>query len=240
MIKAKALTSAMLMGVAFLTTGCFDKNSSSSAAASGSASNSKSSVGATTSLSLQGSPSSTVVAGSSYYFQPVAQGASSSASFSISGKPNWAMFSSSTGQLTGSPQADQVGSYGNITITVNDGSGTSTIGPFNINVVSTDSASNVASTSGSGSGSGSGSATLVWDVPTVNTNGSTLQDLAGYKIYYGNSDTDLSRVIDVASASATSYVIEQLGSGTYFFAISAYNRAGLESAMKMVGSKQIG
>jgi hypothetical protein len=86
---------------------------------------------------------------------------------------------------------------------------------------------------------GSGSATLVWDVPTVNTDGSTLVDLAGYKIYYGNSDTDLSLVIDVSGASTTRYVVDKLGSGTYYFAISSYNSAGTESAMKIVGSKLI-
>jgi hypothetical protein len=242
MVYAKALTGAMLVSVAFLTTGCFDRGSSGTPAAtsgSGSSASSSSSSSSTgnpatsgvANLSLLGSPPNTVTVGSNYYFQPVAQGVSN-ASYSISGKPAWASFSASTGQLTGSPQAEHVGIYGNITITANNGSGTITLGPFSISVVATNSASILRT--------GSGTATLVWDIPVVNTDGSTLVDLAGYKIYFGNSDSDLSQVIDVANATTTSFVVDKLGSGTYYFAISAYNSAGVESAMKLVGSKQIG
>ena len=88
-------------------------------------------------------------------------------------------------------------------------------------------------------GTGTGSATLVWSPPTENTNGSMLTNLAGYRIYFGTSASALSQMIDVQSAGITSYVVDKLVSGTYYFALSAYNAAGVESAMQLVGSKTI-
>jgi hypothetical protein len=97
--------------------------------------------------------------------------------------------------------------------------------------------SNIASPSAQGTSVGS--ATLVWSPPTENTNGSMLTNLAGYKIYFGRSTSALTEVIDVKSASISSYVVDKLVSGTYYFALSAYNAAGVESAMQLVGSKTI-
>jgi ABC-type glycerol-3-phosphate transport system substrate-binding protein len=37
------------------------------------------------------------------------------------------------------------------------------------------------------SGSSTNSATLTWDAPTTNVDGTPLTDLAGYKVYYGTS-----------------------------------------------------
>lgn len=84
-----------------------------------------------------------------------------------------------------------------------------------------------------------GTATLRWEVPTVNTNGSMLTNLGGYRIYYGRDASALSEMIDINHPGITSYIIERLTAGTYYFALSAYNAAGVESAMKMVGSKTI-
>jgi ABC-type glycerol-3-phosphate transport system substrate-binding protein len=36
-------------------------------------------------------------------------------------------------------------------------------------------------------GSSSNSATLTWDAPTTNVDGTPLTDLAGYKVYYGTA-----------------------------------------------------
>lgn len=86
-------------------------------------------------------------------------------------------------------------------------------------------------TSGSsepGSGSSQGnSLTLSWDVPTLNSDGSTLNDLAGYKIYYGTSSNAYTQSIDVGNI--TSAVISSLSSGTWCFATTAYDMAGNES-----------
>src|SRR5688572_23154476 len=64
-------------------------------------------------------------------------------------------------------------------------------------------------------------ATLVWD-PNAET------DLAGYKVYSGTASRQYSSVVDVGKA--TQYTLPNLAQGTtYFFALTAYNTAGLES-----------
>ncbi len=71
---------------------------------------------------ITGTPASSVVAGQPYSFTPSASDADGDAlSFSIQNRPAWATFASSTGQLSGTPTRTQVGSYGNILISVSDG-----------------------------------------------------------------------------------------------------------------------
>jgi len=86
---------------------------------------------------------------------------------------------------------------------------------------------------------GSGTADLSWTAPTQNTDGSALTDLAGYRVYHGTSPSALTDVIQVAGAANTSYSFSQLTSGTHYFAVAAYNAAGVESTLSAVGSKTI-
>ena len=44
-----------------------------------------------------------------------------------------------------------------------------------------------------------GSATLNWARMTKNTDGTLLQDLAGYRLYYGTSASSLSTLVDCAT-----------------------------------------
>jgi hypothetical protein len=81
----------------------------------------------------------------------------------------------------------------------------------------------------SGSGSGSASATLSWLAPSENTNGSALTNLAGYNIYYGTSTSAMTNRIAITSVAVMTYVINNLNSGNWFFAITAVNSAGVES-----------
>jgi hypothetical protein len=83
------------------------------------------------------------------------------------------------------------------------------------------------------------SATLSWTAPTENTDGTLLTDLAGYTIYYGSSAGALTQTIQVSDASATSYEIDNLSSGTYYFAVAANASDGTESARSSVASKTI-
>lgn len=82
-----------------------------------------------------------------------------------------------------------------------------------------------------------GSVTLSWTPPTQNTDGSKLGDLAGYRIYYGTSKEYFQRVIEINDPGATGYTINDLPTFTYYFAVSAYNTAGAESARSNVRSK---
>lgn len=84
-----------------------------------------------------------------------------------------------------------------------------------------------------------GAATLQWTVPTTQTNGSTLADLAGYRIHYGKSMTALDQTIEIRNPSISSYVIEGLPAGRYYFAVTAFNSRNLESERSNAGMKEI-
>jgi Fibronectin type III domain len=88
-------------------------------------------------------------------------------------------------------------------------------------------------------GSSNGAATLSWVPPTENTNGQSVSDLAGYYIYYGTDESDLSQIVSVAGADTTTYVVSGLASGTYYFAVRAYNTMGVDSAQSDIASVTI-
>jgi hypothetical protein len=83
-----------------------------------------------------------------------------------------------------------------------------------------------------------GSATLAWDAPATNTDGTALTDLAGYKIYYGTVSGKYSHVIDVGNL--TTYRVENLTVGTtYFFVVTDYNTSGAESGLSNEVAKTV-
>ncbi len=82
-----------------------------------------------------------------------------------------------------------------------------------------------------------GSALLSWDAPTENEDGTPITDLAGYRIHFGSAATDLNQLIDVSDPASTTYVVNGLASGTYYFAVSAYNAFGAEGPLSNIGSK---
>jgi hypothetical protein len=65
--------------------------------------------------------------------------------------------------------------------------------------------------------------------PTENNNGSPLTNLAGYKIHYGTASQDYTQVVAVNNPTLNRYVLDSLPTGTWYFAITAYNSAGVES-----------
>lgn len=74
-----------------------------------------------------------------------------------------------------------------------------------------------------------GTATLTWTAPTLNTDGSALTNLAGYRIVYGTSASALNQIVEVSNPSILAYKIEALQPATYYFAIKSYTSAGVES-----------
>jgi hypothetical protein len=164
-----------------------------------------------------------VTIGSSFSFRPTASDANGDAlTFSISNKPSWASFSTSTGQLSGTPSSSHAGTYSNIVISVSDGKVKTSLAAFSIDVTQAT----------------MGSATLSWTPPTENTDGTALTNLAGYRILYGSSASSLSKSVSVANAGVTTYVID-LVPGTYYFAIKAYTATGAESATSNVVAKVV-
>jgi len=82
-----------------------------------------------------------------------------------------------------------------------------------------------------------GQVSLSWTAPTTNTNGTPLTDLAGYKIYYGTSSGNYSQNIDVGNV--TTYTLSNLAAGSYYFAATAYDTAGNQSAFSNEVNKTV-
>ncbi len=176
--------------------------------------------------SISGSPSRSVTVGNAYAFTPSASDPNGNTlTFSIANKPSWASFSTTTGRLSGTPTSSHVGTYANVTIRVSDGTSTVSLPAFSIAVTA--------------ASSSSGAATLSWTPPTRNTDGSSLTNLSGYRIYYGTSSSSLTKTISINSAGISSYVVSDLSPATYYFAVSAVTASGAESARSSVASKRI-
>jgi hypothetical protein len=84
----------------------------------------------------------------------------------------------------------------------------------------------------------SGSATLSWNVPTTNTDGTPFADLSYFKIYYGTQSGSYTTTVNLGTA--TNYVVNNLASGsTYYFAVTAVNSSGVESSYSNEANKTI-
>lgn len=83
------------------------------------------------------------------------------------------------------------------------------------------------------------SACLRWTPPTANTDGSPLTNLAGYRVHYGRSPTQLTQTVQVANPAATAYRLSGLATGSWYFAVRAYTTAGTESELSNVGTKVV-
>ncbi|HKR37235.1 MAG TPA: putative Ig domain-containing protein [Steroidobacteraceae bacterium] len=173
---------------------------------------------------ISGSAPAAVNASSTYNFLPTASDVDGdSLAFSIANKPDWATFNTSTGRLSGTPDAADVGTYSNISISVSDGQASTALSAFAIAVTAIS----------------NGRATLSWTAPTENTDGTTLANLAGYRIRYGTSAGSLTSTIVIDNASVTTYVVEDLAPATWYFAVTAVSSTGAESANSNVANKQI-
>ena len=69
---------------------------------------------------------------------------------------------------------------------------------------------------------------LAWDAP-VQTNGTPVPNLAGYKLYYGSQSGQYQAPLSVGMT--TTYTVTGLPTGQiYYFAVTAYDSSGMESA----------
>jgi hypothetical protein len=173
---------------------------------------------------ISGSPATSVNANVAYNFQPTASDPDSDPlTFSIQNRPSWAAFNTSTGRLSGTPTAAQAGAYSNIIISVSDGAASAALPAFSITV----------------SQPSTGSAAISWTAPTQNTDGSALTNLAGFRIVYGASASALNQTVELSNPSLSTYTITGLASGTWYFAVKAYNTVGGESSQSSTASKTI-
>jgi hypothetical protein len=112
-------------------------------------------------------------------------------------------------------------------------------------VTSSDSVASSESSSGGESAIGSetinGTAQLSWVAPVTNEDGSPLplSAIAGYHVYSGTGGRDLSLEADINDGSATTYTVTGLPSGTYWYAVTAYDYSNNESQYSNNASKTI-
>jgi hypothetical protein len=207
-----------LVAAVLLLAGCGGSSSPDSTTASAST------AGASTEPTISGQPVTALNAGAAYKFLPTASVAGGAElTFAIQNKPAWATFSTSTGELAGVPSISDIGTFGGIVISASDGTATSELPAFSINVTQIS----------------NGSVTISWIPPTANTNGTPLTNLAGYKIYYGTSLGSLSQSVEVTNPSLSSYVIDNLSPATWYFSVVSYNSADVESPESQVVSMTI-
>ncbi len=161
---------------------------------------------------------------SPYSFTPTVSGAAGATlAFSIQNKPAWAAFDSSDGALTGTPGVADVGTDANVLISVSDGTASASLSAFNIGV---NEVSN-------------GVATLDWSGVTRTLADTALGDLAGYIVYYGTSANNLNQQVKLANPGLTTYMVTNLASATWYFAVAAYTRDGVVGEISSVGQKTI-
>jgi hypothetical protein len=168
--------------------------------------------------SIGGEAPATAGVGEEYSFKPTATDPDGDPiTFSASGVPEWLTFDASTGRIYGRPAAGDVASYRGIRITVTDGRANASLRIARLDVVAR------------AAQGAAGTATLEWEAPTINADGSPLNDLAGYNIRYGTSPGALDRVVELRNPGLTTYVVDGLSPSTWYFAISTVNSQGMES-----------
>jgi hypothetical protein len=162
--------------------------------------------------SISGSPSQFATVGMAYRFIPSGTDVDGdTVSFSIENKPGWLNFNKTTGRLSGIPTDNDVGIHGDIRISVSDGKTSTSLAQFSIEVEP----------------GANGSATISWNPPMFRVDGNPLNnDLAGYQIRFGRTSLDYSNQVNVENAGIASYVVDNLSSGTWYFAVLAYDSAG--------------
>jgi len=66
-----------------------------------------------------------------------------------------------------------------------------------------------------------------------------LTNLAGYTVYYGTSPDQLTESVKVTNPGLTAYTLSNLAAGTWYFAVTSYSSAGVESTRSGVISAKI-
>ena len=173
---------------------------------------------------ISGSPATAVTQDQPYLFTPVASDPDGDTlTYTLTNQPLWAEFDPDTGSLTGTPSDAHIGKTLDVTITVSDGNATASLAPFDLEVLEMP----------------LGSATVSWDIPSTNADGSDLADLAGFYVHYGQAPQTYSEIVVINDDTATSAVINDLAAGSWFFIVTAFDQSGNESAPSTEVSKVV-
>lgn len=167
------------------------------------------------------SGTSVAIPGLSYSYVPTTAPLNGELIFSATNLPAWARVDPSTGAVSGTPTAADAGTSRIITVRASNGSRSVLVAGLTLSVPQTSTRA----------------ATLSWVAPVTNIDGSPLADLAGYIIYLGTGASALNDSIVLTDPSVTSYALNNLSAGTYYFAIAAYDSSGARSALSPVVSE---
>lgn len=216
---------ACLVVVASGMSGCGGSSSTDSpTAAAGAQTQTQTAPDHPTALSLSGNPASSAVVGTTYNFSPsVTASAGSKLTYSVQNKPAWASFDTTSGALSGAPDASNVGTYANIVISASDGSENASLAAFSITVTDVT----------------SGTATVSWTIPTTNSDGTPLTNLGGFRIYYGTTADSMTKVAQIANPTVSTYAVTNLAPATWYFGVRAYTSSGVESAISNIANRAI-
>ena len=174
--------------------------------------------------SIWGDPQSAVLMGDGYSFVPNASDPNGDTlTFTVINLPVWASFNSSTGAISGQPSLGNVGLFQGISISVTDGVNTVSLPSFSIEVFQ----------------AALGSMTISWTPPSQNTDGSALTNLAGYRIYYGETPGNYPNRIDITTTGISAHVVDNLLPKTYYVVATSVNSAGIESAYSNMAIKTV-
>lgn len=163
---------------------------------------------------LAGSAPGSAVVGRYYRYRPSARDADGDPlGFSVQNRPSWLDFDSITGVLEGRPGWGDVGTNTGIAVVASDGQTSSEANPFAIRVEA----------------SVPGEVTLSWRPPSQRENGEPLSNLAGYRLLFGQRSERYDEDIYIDSPGITTYTVENLLAGSWYFVMTAVDRDGLES-----------
>lgn len=84
-----------------------------------------------------------------------------------------------------------------------------------------------------------GTAQLSWNAPTTRTDGSPIENLAGYRIKYGISPDELPCLVEIRDPKVTTWQVTGLPPGTWYFAVASFDSGFVESDLTEVVSKRI-
>src|SRR5690606_9412070 len=194
-------------------------------------------------------PPTSIVVGQRYDFTPtITNPYNTSLTFWASYRPAWATFDTKTGRLTGVPGSGDVGTTPEIKLSISyvvDGTTRwMSLPRFTITVLAASSTPSAPSepsepsepttptvpepTDSEPTPTG-GATTLTWLPPTETVRGNALTNLAGYKLLWGTSPGNYTSQRLVSNPGISSWVLDGLAAGTYYFVVVAINSLGEES-----------
>ena len=83
------------------------------------------------------------------------------------------------------------------------------------------------------------STTLTWQPPAKNVDGTPLTNLTSFKVYWGKTQGTYSHSASIASGTARTHTVTGLGTGTWYFVVTALNANGIESPYSNVWRKVV-